>query len=59
VESPARIAYIGNEVEADVKGALSVKWTSILVKHTEPSSGGLAHYELDNLLQLKSVAWHE
>lgn len=52
---PRRILFIGNEVDADVYGAKGVGWTSVLVTHTEPTSNGLADYEIGHLMQLKDI----
>jgi hypothetical protein len=32
-----------------------VGWTSVLVTHTEPTSNGLADYEIGHLMQLKDI----
>jgi len=54
-KDPSRILYIGDETELDVKGANGVGWTSVLVRHAEKTSNGLARYEIDNLEQLRDI----
>jgi len=56
-KDPSRILYIGDETELDVKGANGVGWTSVLVRHTEKTSNGLARYEIDNLEQLLGIVF--
>lgn len=53
--SPKQIIYIGNESAKDVVGANGMGWTSVLVRHTEESSGGRAVHEIDELDQLLAI----
>jgi len=53
--NPSRILYVGNETALDVEGANGVGWTSVLVRHTETTSNGLAQHEIDDLWQLLDI----
>jgi len=52
---PRRILMVGNETEADITGAKSLGWTTVLICHTEESSGGIADYDLACLTDLHSI----
>ena len=52
---PHSFIFIGNETEADVKGANAMGWKSCLLTSTEPHSGGHAHYEVSSMEELEQV----
>jgi len=49
---PHRIIFVGNETQIDVVGAANMGWQSILVKHTEESSNGLASFDVNTLAEV-------
>lgn len=51
--NPKNIVFIGNDVEADVKGGRNMGWTTVLIRSTESSSNGLADFECDTFQQLE------
>jgi FMN phosphatase YigB (HAD superfamily) len=54
-KEPHSFIFIGNETEADVKGANAMGWKSCLLTSTEPHSDGHAHYEVSNMEELEQV----
>jgi len=53
--SPEKILMIGNETEADVKGAKEMGWKSVLLLTTEKGSGGLADWEFSSLQEVEDL----
>jgi FMN phosphatase YigB (HAD superfamily) len=49
------ICEVGNEVQADVRGGKNMGWTSVLIRSTESTSGGLADYEVDSFAELEQL----
>jgi len=56
---PEKILFIGNETGADVLGGKCVGWKTVLVRHTEQSSHGLADFEIDSLEELEQIIFGE
>jgi putative hydrolase of the HAD superfamily len=50
-----RICYVGNDVDADVRGAAGVGWSSAFRRHGGLGSGGLADLDFDDWPAL--LAW--
>ena len=49
---PGRILYVGNSVEADIKGARGAGWAAALRRSSHASSGGSADFEFDGCEEL-------
>jgi len=47
-----RILYVGNDVEADIRGAAGAGWSTALKTTTCSTSGGLADFEFDEMPEL-------
>ena len=54
-KEPRSIIFVGNETEADIKGAKAMGWSSCLLTSTEPHSDGHADYEVADMRQLDQV----
>lgn len=55
---PEKILFVGNSTADDIKGGNSMGWQTCLITTTEPTSGGLATYEVDSWIQLANdVIW--
>lgn len=47
-----RLLYVGNDLEADIKGARAAGWATAMRKSTHLTSGGLADFEFDETAEL-------
>ena len=47
-----RILYVGNDLEADVKGALAAGWSVAFRREDRATTGGLADLEFDHISEL-------
>ena len=47
-----RILYVGNDVEADIKGAAAVGWSTAFRRSNQLTTGGVADVEFDNVSEL-------
>jgi ribonucleotide monophosphatase NagD (HAD superfamily) len=45
--------FVGNETEVDVVGGNAMGWTTVLIKGTEASSGGLAARDCNSFQELE------
>ncbi len=52
----ANLLYVGNNVAADIEGARRADWQAALLRSTDSSSGGQAHFEFDDWHQLPAFA---
>jgi FMN phosphatase YigB (HAD superfamily) len=50
-----RILMVGNETEADIAGANSMNFKSVLLTSTEDSSGGAATWDISELHELRKI----
>jgi putative hydrolase of the HAD superfamily len=48
----ARVLYVGDNVEKDIRGAKAVGWDAALRRSSTPTSAGLADFEFDHSLEL-------
>ena len=48
----ARVLYVGDSVENDIRGAKGVGWDAALRRSSAPTSAGLADFEFDHSLEL-------
>ena len=48
----ARVLYVGDDIEKDIRGAKNVGWDAALRRSSAPTSEGLADFEFDRSLEL-------
>jgi len=48
----ARVLYVGDDMEKDIRGAKNVGWDAALRRSSAPTSAGLADFEFDHSLEL-------
>ena len=54
-QSPQRILFVGNETQVDIVGGNAMGWRTALIRGTELSSHGLAHYDCDSCYHLLRI----
>ncbi|MCC5850242.1 MAG: HAD hydrolase-like protein [Verrucomicrobia bacterium] len=47
-----RVLYVGNDLEADIKGASAIGWSTAFRRADNQSSGGLADMEFDDIMDV-------